>query len=71
MALKQNSKVKTIGNTTFGIYAGSDIFTFSTNNLWKTRVSVQDVEVLYDGNFQSFEGLGISLTNSLCPQMMI
>ena len=60
MALKQNSKVKTIGNTTFGIYAGSDIFTFSTNNLWKTRVSVQDVEVLYDGNFQSFEGLGIS-----------
>ena len=68
VAMKQNSEVETIGNLTFGIYAGSDIFTLKNGGgKWKTRVSVQDVEVLYDGDFKSFEGVGITPDQLLLP----
>ncbi|WP_109302512.1 S41 family peptidase [Aquimarina sp. AU474] len=60
-AMKTQTHVKTIGNITFGIFAGSDIFTLNNGTgKWKTRVSTHDVEVLYNDSFQSFEGIGIS-----------
>ena len=60
-AMKTQSHVKTIGDKTFGIFAGSDIFTLNKGNgKWKTRVSTHDVEMFYGGSFQSFEGTGIT-----------
>ncbi|WP_159025412.1 S41 family peptidase [Aquimarina sp. Aq78] len=59
-AMKTQAQVRTIGSTTFGIFAGSDIFTLTNGGgKWKTRVSTHDVEVKYNGVFQSFEGIGI------------
>lgn len=60
-AMKTQSHIKTIGEQTFGIFAGSEHLTLTNGGeKWTTRVSVQDVEMLYDGNYQSFEGVGIS-----------
>jgi len=60
-AMKTQTHVQTIGNTTFGIFAGSDIFTLSNGTgKWKARVSTHDVEILYQGSFRSFEGIGIT-----------
>ena len=59
-AMKTQPHIRTIGNTTFGIFAGSDIFTLTNGGgKWKTRVSTHDVEVKYNDVFQSFEGIGI------------
>lgn len=66
--MKTQDHVKTIGETTFGIFAGSDVFTLkSGNGKWKTRVSIQDVEIRYNGSFQSFEGIGIAPDEILIP----
>ncbi|MFD0964662.1 S41 family peptidase [Pseudofulvibacter geojedonensis] len=67
-AMKSQSHVKTIGDRTFGIFAGSDILTLTNGGgKWKTRVSVHDVEVLYNGSFQSFEGIGITPDEQILP----
>ncbi len=67
-AMKTQSHVKTIGETTFGIFAGSDIFTLTNGKgKWKTRVSTHDVEMNYNGAFQSFEGIGIQPDEVLLP----
>ncbi len=59
-AMKNQDHVKTIGNTTLGIFAGSEKLTLTNGGgKWNTQVSVQDVELFYGGNFQSFEGIGI------------
>ncbi len=68
VAMKTQLHTKTIGEITFGIFAGSDIFTLTNGGgLWKTRVSTHDVEVKYDGSFQSFEGIGIIPDELLLP----
>ncbi|OJJ20013.1 hypothetical protein BKI52_16190 [marine bacterium AO1-C] len=68
IAMKTQTQVKTIGDKTFGIFAGSDIFTLRNGSgKWKTRVSVHDVEVKYKGVFQSFEGIGIPPDQSILP----
>ncbi|NPD83529.1 hypothetical protein HNS38_02075 [Lentimicrobium sp. L6] len=60
-AMKTQSHIKTIGEQTFGIFAGSEHITLTNGGgKWTTRISVQDVEMLYNGAFQSFEGIGIS-----------
>ncbi|MBG6130422.1 hypothetical protein IWQ47_001495 [Aquimarina sp. EL_43] len=60
-AMKTQSHSRTIGSTTFGIFAGSDIFTLTNGGgKWKTRVSTHDVEIKYNNTFQSFEGIGIT-----------
>lgn len=67
-AMKTQSHVTTIGNTTFGIFAGSDIFTLNNGSgKWKTRVSTHDIEMKYNGSFQSFEGIGITPDNVSVP----
>jgi C-terminal processing protease CtpA/Prc len=68
-AMKIQNHVRTIGDTTFGIFAGSDIFTLTNGNgKWRTRVSTHDVEIMYNGNFQSFEGIGITPDESSIPK---
>ncbi len=68
VAMKTQNHVKTIGETTFGIFSGSDIFTLSNGSgKWKTRVSTQDVEVKYNNVFQSFEGIGITPDEVIIP----
>ena len=68
IAMKTQTQVKTIGDKTFGIFAGSDIFTLRNGSgKWKTRVSVHDVEVKYQGVFQSLEGVGIPPDQSILP----
>ncbi len=68
VAMKSQSHVKTIGETTFGIFAGSDIFTLTNGNgKWRTRISTQDVEVKYNNVFQSFEGIGITPDEVIIP----
>lgn len=67
-AMKTQSHVRSIGDKTFGIFAGSDIFTLTNGGgKWKTRVSTHDVEITYDGLFQSFEGVGIIPDNHILP----
>jgi hypothetical protein len=67
-AMKTQNHVRTIGDITFGIFAGSDIFTLTNGNgKWRTRVSTHDVEIMYNGFFQSFEGIGIAPDESLIP----
>jgi len=67
-AMKTQSHVKSIGDKTFGIYAGSDILTLTNGaGKWKTRVSTHDVEIKYNGNFQSFEGIGITPDEQILP----
>lgn len=67
-ALKTQNHVKTIGDKTFGIFAGSDILTLRNGGgKWKTRVSTHDIEVIYNGIWQSFEGIGISPDETLIP----
>lgn len=67
-AMKTQAHVKTFGETTFGIFAGSDIFTLTSGNgKWKIRVSTHDIEIKYDGRFQSFEGIGIKPDEVLIP----
>jgi hypothetical protein len=66
--MKTQSHTKTIGETTFGIFAGSDIFTLTNGNRkWKTRVSTHDVEIKYNNTFQSFESTGIPPDESILP----
>lgn len=67
-AMKTQPHVSTFGEITFGIFAGSDIFTLNNGNgKWKTRVSTHDVEIKYNGSFQSFEGIGIMPDQELLP----
>ncbi len=67
-AMKTQSHVRSIGDKTFGIFAGSDIFTLTNGGgKWKTRVSTHDVEITYDGSFQSFEGIGILPDDHVLP----
>ena len=67
-AMKTQGHVKTFGETTFGIFAGSDIFTLTHGNKnWKTRVSTHDIEIKYNGKFVSFEGVGIKPDMELIP----
>lgn len=67
-AMKTQNHVKTIGDTTFGIFAGSDIFTLTNGSgKWKTRVSTHDVEIMYNNTFQSFEGIGITPDEAIIP----
>ncbi len=67
-AMKTQTHVKTFGEITFGIFAGSDIFTLKNGSgLWKTRVSTHDVEIIYNSTFQSFEGIGILPDEELLP----
>jgi len=67
-AMKNQDHVKTFGNTTFGIYAGSEILTLNNGGgKWMTRLSVQDVELLYEGNYQSFESIGIVPDELILP----
>jgi len=67
-AMKTQAHVKSIGDKTFGIFAGSDIFTLTNGNgKWKTRVSTHDVEMKYNGSFQSFEGIGITPDEQILP----
>jgi len=67
-AMKTQTHVKSIGDKTFGIYAGSDIFTLTNGaSKWKTRVSTHDIEVKYNGSFQSFEGIGITPDEHILP----
>jgi len=67
-AMKTQTQVKSIGDKTFGIYAGSDILTLTNGaGKWKTRVSTHDIEVKYSGSFQSFEGIGITPDEQILP----
>lgn len=67
-AMKTQSHVSTFGEITFGIFAGSDIFTLNNGNRkWKTRVSTHDIEINYNGSFQSFEGIGIMPDEEILP----
>lgn len=67
-AMKTQNHVRTIGDITFGIFAGSDIFTLTNGNgKWRTRVSTHDIEIMYNGSFQSFEGVGITPDESVIP----
>ena len=67
-AMKTQAHVKSFGNTTFGIFAGSEHFKFNSGSgKWMTRVSTEDVEMLYNGTFQSFEGIGIEPDEVLLP----
>ncbi len=67
-AMKTQSHIRSIGDKTFGIFAGSDIFTLTNGGgKWKTRVSTHDVEITYDGSFQSFEGIGMVPDNNVLP----
>jgi len=67
-AMKTQSHVKSIGDKTFGIYAGSDILTLTNGGgKWKTRVSTHDIEIKYNNTFQSFEGLGIVPDEQIIP----
>lgn len=60
IALKTQPQIKTFGDKTFGIFSGSDILTLKNGKgKWKTRISTHDVEVMFNGTFQSFEGIGI------------
>jgi len=66
--MKNQDHVKTIGNATFGIYAGSEMLTLTNGGgKWTTRLSVQDVELLYEGTYQSFEGIGIIPDELILP----
>ena len=68
VAMKTQSKVKTIGATTFGIYGGSEYFILSSGNgKWHTNISVHDTEEMYNGTYQSFEGSGITPDELLIP----
>lgn len=68
VAMKTQNHVKTFGNTTFGIFAGSEHLTLKKGaGKWVTRVSIEDVEMLYNGTFQSFEGIGIAPDEVLLP----
>lgn len=67
-AMKTQTHVKSIGDKTFGIFAGSDIFTLTNGNgKWRTRVSTHDVEIKYNNSFQSFEGIGIIPDEQILP----
>ncbi len=67
-AMKTQDHVRSIGEKTFGIFAGSENMTLTNGSgKWVTRVSAQDVEVFYNGNFQSFEGTGIPPDQELVP----
>ncbi|PHS07544.1 MAG: hypothetical protein COA88_08455 [Kordia sp.] len=67
-AMKTQTHVKSIGDKTFGIYAGSDILILiNGSGKWKTRVSTHDIEIKYNNTFQSFEGIGITPDELLLP----
>lgn len=67
-AMKTQILIKSIGDKTFGIFAGSDIFTLRNGNgKWKTRVSTHDVEIKYNSSFQSYEGIGIIPDEQILP----
>lgn len=66
-AMKSQAHVRTIGDTTFGIFAGSELLTLNANKDWKVNLSVHDVEIKYKGEFTSFEGIGISPDETLYP----
>ena len=69
-AMKNQNHVKSIGNKTFGIFAGSEHVTFNSGNgKWNTRISVQDVELFYEGSYQSFEGEGITPDEVVLPTL--
>ena len=68
VAMRSQSQIKSIGNTTFGIFAGSELFTFvNGGRKWKLNISVHDTEVIYGNTFQSFEGVGIVPDEKLIP----
>ena len=67
VAMKSQNQVRSFGDTTFGIFAGSDFLRFNSDKDWIVRVSTQDVEVNYAGKFQSFEGTGIKPDEVLYP----
>lgn len=67
VAMKSQNQVRSFGDTTFGIFAGSDMLRFNSDKDWVVRVSTQDVEVNYAGKFQSFEGIGIKPDVVLYP----
>lgn len=67
-AMKTQKHVKTIGNKTFGIFSGSEVFTLkSGRGKWKLKISIDDVEVYYNDKFQSFEGIGITPDKVIIP----
>ena len=67
-AMKTQSHIKTIGEITFGIFAGSENVTLTNGGgKWKTRISVHDVEIKYNGSYQSFEGIGIAPDQEVIP----
>lgn len=67
IAMKTQPQVRSIGDTTFGIFAGSEMITPDSDKQWKFRVSVHDVEVKYQEKFQSLEGIGIKPDETLYP----
>lgn len=67
VVMKSQSQVRSIGDRTFGIFSGSEMVTLDSDKDWKVRISVHDVEVNYNGTFQSFEGIGIPADQMLYP----
>ena len=68
LAMKTQAHIYTIGNTTQGIFSGSENFTLKAGNgKWKTRLSVNDTEFPFKGTYQSFEGIGVSPDQELLP----
>jgi C-terminal processing protease CtpA/Prc len=70
VAMNTQSHVQTIGDKTFGIFAGSDIVNLTNGSgKWQTRLSVQDVEFKINGTFASYEGIGITPDQEIIPTM--
>lgn len=68
LAMKTQSHVSTVGNTTFGIFSGSERITLENGNgKWITNISVQDVEIKYNGSYKNFEGRGVEPDYMMLP----
>jgi hypothetical protein len=67
VAMKTQAHISSFGDTTFGIFAGSEMITLDADNNLRVRLSVHDVEMMYQDEFQSFEGIGIQPDKIIYP----
>ncbi|MEM7371186.1 MAG: S41 family peptidase [Bacteroidota bacterium] len=68
-AMRNLDHVTVLGDTTFGIFSGSDQIALHYGKNWSVNISVHDVEVYEKDleNYRSYEGVGIAPDELLIP----
>lgn len=68
LMMRSQEHVVSVGNTTMGIFAGSEHVTLKNGGgKWVTRLSVHDIEFMDKGTYKSFEGIGVPPNHLILP----